>query len=133
MSNRPWTGACLALVPVTALTSDPVVQVSEIKAEQLAIRSDIERPTGRYAAMPSVKRNRILSEQAALLDLLEGVEDTSQLSPDQRTEAHNRSSLIHAMVTDREDEQIQVRAGQTHRQQSRRARLQIGRADGGRA
>lgn len=97
-----------ALLALSGLVhaNDPVVRTSEIIAEQQAIRADMEARKGRYADMPSIKREKIAAYQDKMFSLLEGTADTSELSPSRRAEVFNVQEAIFAAINNKEDERI---------------------------
>lgn len=85
---------------VTALNLD------EVRIQQQQIRTDLMASKGRYADMPSAKRDQIIAKQDSLFRLMEGKQAEEELSDDQHMEMINTLQWIQAAVNDAEDERV---------------------------
>lgn len=89
------------------------LQTSKIVTQQQQIRSDVIAKKGRYAKMPSTKRDELLRKQSQLLGLLENTQTTNELGENQRIEAFNTLEWIEAAINDQDNQRMICRKEHT--------------------
>ena len=82
------------------------MELEQIRVQQKQIRTDVIAGKGRYADMPSKKRNELLAKQDDLLELIEGKSTESELTDKQKMEAFNSLEWIEAAINNAEDERV---------------------------
>ncbi len=82
------------------------LQIEAIVTQQNQIRADVLAGTARYKDMPQKTRDELLAKQAALLKMLEGKQDTGELTREQRIEAFNTLEWIEATINKEPDERM---------------------------
>ena len=87
----PMTAGVHAAQPADAL------RVSEIEAQQHALRDVLNARSGRYDAMPKARRKKILASQDRLFVLIEGKATTADLPPADQAEV---AALLESITED---------------------------------
>lgn len=95
----------LSVATVTAAELQPF-KVSDVMAQQQQIRSEVQARKGRYADMPSNKRDEIIRTQDRLFLLLQDKETSSDLNADQHMRAFAALETIEALVNNQDDERL---------------------------
>ncbi len=90
----------------SALAATAPLNLGEIKAQQQEIRAGVMAGTGRYKDMPETTKDELLAQQGRLLRMIEGKQDPSELTDDQRVEAFNILEAIEATINHAEDDQM---------------------------
>ena len=89
----------------TAAAAEPPM-LEQIVLQQKEIRTDVLAGTGRYKDMPLVTKERLLSKQARLLDMIGDKRYASELSKNQRVEAFNTLEWIEATINNDSDNRL---------------------------
>lgn len=99
-----FASAAFANTPETA-----PLRIDDIVTQQTQIREDALAGIGRYKDMPKATRDELLAKQAALLKMLDGKQDTGELSVEQRIEAFNTLEWIEATINKEPEERMVCR------------------------
>jgi hypothetical protein len=86
--------------------AEPGPDLAAIRAEQTALRVDVEAGKGVFGKMANVERQELAGRQAQLLALIDGVGSIKELDDDAQVRAFNLLQQINATVTQAEDSQI---------------------------
>ena len=86
----------LSVALLAARAAPPVLRSDAVLAEQRALREALDQRAGRYGAMPSGSRERIIAAQATLSTLLAGTRDTDDLDPARRGQVFAALAAIDA-------------------------------------
>ena len=89
----------------TAAAAEPPM-LEQIVLQQKEIRAEVLAGTGRYKDMAPVTKERLLSKQARLLDMIGDKRYASELSKKQRIEAFNTLEWIEATVNNDPDNRL---------------------------
>lgn len=101
-------GLLLSIASVIAVADEvePGVDLAAIRAEQTALRADVEAGKGIFDGMSGVERQELAGRQSQLLALIEGAASIRELDDDAQVRAFNLLQQINATVTRAEDAQV---------------------------
>lgn len=100
------TAVAALLLPMALHANPKPLVIEDIVSQQEQIRADVVAAKGRYADMPSHKRDALLSKQASLLRMLEGKQSAEELTEDQRMQAFNTLEWIEAAINNEDDQRM---------------------------
>jgi hypothetical protein len=100
----------VALIPVSspsfAQAEQRDLRTSEIAAQQHALRDEINTGSGRYGALSSPTREKILASQDRLFALIDGAATTADLAPEDRKVVFATLDSITAALNDQGEEHV---------------------------
>lgn len=80
--------------------------LTEIRAQQVELRADVQAGAGVFEDMDRLKREQLAARQSQLLALIEGKELVQELDDEDQVEAFNLLEQINATVNNLEDQQM---------------------------
>jgi hypothetical protein len=89
----------------TAAAAEPPM-LDQIALQQKEIRADVLAGAGRYKDMAPITKERLLSKQKRLLDMIGDKRYASELSKNQRVEAFNTLEWIEATINNDPDNRL---------------------------
>lgn len=100
-------GLFLSLASTVAVADDVAgPDLAAIRAEQTALRAEVEAGSGAFAKMSGVERQALAGRQAQLLALIDDKASIRDLGDDAQVRAFNLLQEINATVTQAEDARV---------------------------
>lgn len=111
-------GFCLAVSFGASADGTDGPTLTEIRAQQIELRADVQAGDGIFKEMDRVKREQLATRQTQLLAMIEGKDLVQDLDDDVKVEAFNLLEQINATINDTEGQRMvceRVRKVGSHR------------------
>lgn len=96
--------ALAAVLPASAESNS--ASLDDIRKQQIELREAARAGSGAFKDFPRRERDQLVDKQSALLDLIEGKQDVTQLDEPVRLDVFNRLEEIRAIVDRGEDSRV---------------------------